>query len=306
MKGIELSRRYYKEYGEPMLKERFAEVFELLCIGLVGEGSECFGFDDITSTDHDFEPAFCIFYPEDLIDSKTVFNLERAYAKLPNEFMGYKRQKISPVGGSRHGVISIGEFYLNKVGKKEGLTTVLEWLKTPSSYLAEATNGEIFFDGLGRFTNIRNNLLNMPYDVALKKAAGHLLLAAQAGQYNFVRCRSHGENGAAVLSADEFVRHATSSILLLLGLHEPYYKWSLKLLRQNKKDLADMLEEVLLLSDLDEKQKRIEETANAIIKFIIANTEIKKGGDYLEEYAYKLNDLISDNSLRTENILFAV
>ena len=98
MKGIEISKAYFEEYGKPMLETDFSEALPYLCVGLVGSGSECFGFDDEVSRDHDFEPGFCIFIPgEDVLDRRTEFLLERAYAKLPKEFMGLKRGLVSPV-----------------------------------------------------------------------------------------------------------------------------------------------------------------------------------------------------------------
>ena len=39
MKGRELAERYYLTYGEPMLREQFADVQPLLAVGLVGSGS---------------------------------------------------------------------------------------------------------------------------------------------------------------------------------------------------------------------------------------------------------------------------
>ena len=60
MKGLELSKRFYETYGAPMLSEKFPELEDKLAIGLVGDGSECFGYDDDISRDHDFEPGFCI------------------------------------------------------------------------------------------------------------------------------------------------------------------------------------------------------------------------------------------------------
>ena len=95
MKGLELSKRFYETYGAPMLSEKFPELEDKLAIGLVGDGSECFGYDDDISRDHDFEPGFCIFVPDD-IDSRTEFRLERAYAKLPKSYEGVDRLKISP------------------------------------------------------------------------------------------------------------------------------------------------------------------------------------------------------------------
>ena len=61
MKGLELSRAYYEEYGKPMIDTQLAQYKPYLAAGLVGEGSECLGFDDELSTDHDFGPAFCLW-----------------------------------------------------------------------------------------------------------------------------------------------------------------------------------------------------------------------------------------------------
>ena len=63
MNGMELSKAFYTEIGEPMLRERFPELLPFLAVGLTGSGSECYGFDDEISQDHDFEPGFCIFVP---------------------------------------------------------------------------------------------------------------------------------------------------------------------------------------------------------------------------------------------------
>ena len=115
MKGLELSRAYFESYGLPMLEEQFSEVMPFLSAGLVGSGSEVLGYDDEISEDHDFEPGFCLLLPrEDIIDRRTAFLLERAYAKLPKEFMGYHRSMIGPVGGARHGVLRMDEFFREK------------------------------------------------------------------------------------------------------------------------------------------------------------------------------------------------
>ena len=43
MKGQELSRRFYEEYGRPMLREQFGAYEDQIAAGIVGEGSDCFG-----------------------------------------------------------------------------------------------------------------------------------------------------------------------------------------------------------------------------------------------------------------------
>ena len=186
MKGLELSRKFYKEFGEPMLKEQFREVMPYIAVGLAGSGSQCYGYDDEISKDHDFEPAFAIFIPDgDVIDSKTEFSLERAYQKLPREFMGYERSLINPVGGGRCGVIKIGDFFESKTGSRDGRLSPYDWLSVPEYSLCEAVNGAVFMDNFGEFTKIRERLSYSPEDIRLKKLAGNVLRMGQSGQYNY-------------------------------------------------------------------------------------------------------------------------
>ena len=153
MKGLELSKAFYEQYGRPMLHEQFADYEELIAVALCGSGSECFGYDDDVSTDHDFEPGFCLFLPgEDVIDRRTAFLLERAYAKLPKEFEGFRRSLMNPVGGNRHGVMRMDDFFLQKVGAADGVLSAEQWLTIPEFYLAEATNGAVFRDDCGAFS----------------------------------------------------------------------------------------------------------------------------------------------------------
>ena len=313
MKGIELSRAFFEEYGKPMLENDFAEILPLLAVGLIGSGSECFGFDDETSTDHDFEPGFCIFLPdEDVIDRKTAFQLERAYAKLPKEFMGYKRAMLAPVGGARHGVLRTSEFFEEKIGSKTGELSAQEWLSVPEQALFEATNGELFFDNLGEVTKIRENLKCFPEDIRLKKLAGNLLIMAQAGQYNFKRCIDHGESAAAQLAVFEFVKSAMQVIFLLNNSYQPYYKWSFRALRALPKLSLDAeIMEFLITSSNDgemaeEKYYSIEGIAADVIDEL-AEQEITSAicGD-LEKHAYSVNDKITDSEIRNMHILAAI
>ena len=314
MKGLELSEKYYNEFGAKMIKEEFAEFEGLIAAGLFGSGSDCYGYDDEVSTDHDFEPGFCLLIPgEDKIDGRTEFKLERAYAKLPKEFLGYKRGFVDAVGGSRYGVKRIAEFFTEKVGSPDGELSVDAWLKIPSFYLAEATNGKIFRDDLGEVTAIREKLLDMPKEILLKKLAGNLLLMAQSGQYNYYRCINHGEYEASALSAVEFVNATLKTIYLLNGKHMPFYKWAFRGL----KDLsfgADIYTDLssLLFGDnreetvADGKLFTIECVAEKIIEEL-KNRDLTSAvcGD-LEKHAYSVNDKISDSYIRNLNIFAGV
>lgn len=313
MKGLELSRKYYEEHGKPMLKEHFSEIEHLIAVGLVGSGSDCYGYDDGISHDHDFEPGFCLFLPDDnLIDEKTFFNLERAYSKLPSEYEGYKRTRVKPVGGSRNGVFRTRDFYNKKIGSPDGELTLEQWFSLPDYALAEATNGEIFKDELGEFTDIRNKLKNLPQDIFLKKLAGNLLIMAQSGQYNYPRILNRGETASAQLSLFEFSNAAMKVYFLLNGKYMPYYKWQFRALRDlpNGEFVADSLEFLISTDNSTENANIKNEIINSVAEEIISilkQREITKATcNDLEKHAYSVNDFISDASLRNAHILSGV
>lgn len=233
MKGIELSRSYYKEYGITMIREQFPDYEARIAVGLVGEGSECFGFDDDISADHDFGPSFCMWLTDD--DYYTIgIKLSDAYEALPKEFMGYSRM-ITAQGGGRIGVHRIGAFYKRFTGLEKAPGTLLEWMYIPEEYLATLTNGEVFRDDLGEFSGIRKLLLGYyPEDIRTKKIADRAAGMAQSGQYNYSRCMRRGETVAARLAVDEFIRNTISMIYLLNRRYKPFYKW----MHRGMEDLA--------------------------------------------------------------------
>lgn len=314
MNGLELARGYYEDYGKPMLEKDFADLLPYLAIGFVGSGSEHYGFDDEVSRDHDFEPGFCIFLPgEETVDRRRAFLLERAYSKLPKEYGGFRRQTLSPVGGNRNGVIRSSEFYQKAVGAPDGKLSTEAWLHIPDYALAEAVNGEVFRDDYGEFTAIRENLLNMPEDVRLKRLAGNLLVMAQAGQYNFPRTLKHGEPEAAQLAVTRFVDAAMKSVFYLHKRYLPYYKWSFRALRslEGGEELAENLSFLLCADGRDEtiaevKCDIIEETASKIIEMLTEQGLTKAVCGDLEKHAYSVNDGIADGGVRNLHILVSI
>ena len=313
MQGLEISRAYFEEFGRPMLEQQFPEQLPFVACGLFGSGSECFGFDDEISRDHDFEPGFCLLLPsEDVVDRRTAFLMERAYAKLPKEFMGLKRPLMAPVGGSRHGVLRLDEVFSDKVGAADGILTVQQWLTVPESSLAEAVNGEIFLDNYGQVSRRREALKHYPEDIRRKKLAGHLLLMAQAGQYNYTRCLRHGETGAAQLAVCEFVKSTMSAVFLLNRVYQPYYKWSFRAMRRLPLLAleAEVLEYLLTTGNdaslAEEKYDVIEGIcADVIDELNLQGLTQANCGD-LEKHAYSVNDGIEDAGIRNLHVLAGV
>ena len=313
MKGLELSRQYYLTYGAPMIHDQFPHLESLIAVGLVGSGSECYGFDDEISQDHDFEPGFCLFLPdEDIIDSRAAFALERAYNKLPKVFMEIARLRQSPVGGSRHGVIRTADFYRDKIGYPHGFTKLYDWFSVPEFSIAEAVNGDVFRDDYGQFCNIRHSLMQIPEDVRRKKLASALLIMAQAGQYNYPRCLSHNESGAAQLAIGEFVNQALRAIFLLNGKFAPFYKWSfraiksLPLLSNRAEGLEFLISSTNDTDTVQTKNNIIQVIAEDMVHILQQQGLSALPHADLEAQAYAVNQTIADSHLRNEHILFAL
>lgn len=313
MKGIELSKEYFEAFGKEVLETEFSAALPLLAVGLVGGGSECLGFDDEVSTDHDFEPGFCIFLPdEETVDRRTAFLLERAYAKLPKEFMGFKRSPLNPVGGNRHGVIRMEDFFLEKVGSRDGRLSLGQWFSVPEQGLLEATSGAVFFDNLGKFSEIRKRLGYFPEDIRLKKLSGHLLLMAQSGQYNYNRCILRGNTAAAQMAVFEFTKSALHTIYLLNRTYMPYYKWSfrglegLPILGDLTGDLEYLISSGNSTDEAEKKTAIIEDICVKIADVLKTQRLTEEDGAEMEQQAYAVNEKITDHAVRTMHILSGV
>lgn len=309
MQGLELARRYFETYGLPLLENEFAAQKDQIAAGLVGRGSECFGYDDEQSKDHDFEAGFC-FWLTDEAEQAFGFPLMRAYNRLPKSFLGVKMQAHSYYGNNRVGVFRISDFYRELIGLPRAPETAEEWLYTPEYALSNATNGAVFYDGAGVFSAVRKTLLDFyPEDVRRKKIAACLCLTAQSGQYNFNRCLAHGEPGAALLARNEFVSAALHLLFLLDKRYMPFYKWQFRAARElsGAGDLPDRLAALLSAPANEKTAEEIERIAAALLDRLAAAKIVQKksGETYLEPYAFAVLDTIENRALRTMHILDA-
>ncbi len=242
-KGLELAEAYYKAYGQEMLRTKFSQVIWQTAVGLAGYGSECLGFDDEVSMDHDYGPSFCVWLPREVYRQYGA-QMQAAYEALPQEFMGCKGRVTEEQGRGRVGVLCLEDFYLGILGRDTVPETDAQWLALPEESLAAATNGKVFEDPLGRFSGIRNGLLQYyPQRVWIRRLVQALAKAAQAGQYNYARAMKRGERIAAELSLAEFIQESMKIVYLLNRKYAPFYKWMHRGLRELAvcSEVGDML-----------------------------------------------------------------
>lgn len=230
VKGLTLARQYFDTYGDQFLAEAGRLDPSLpgrMSIGLVGEGSQCFGYDDDLSCDHDFAPGFCVFVSDG--DFQVCGPaLKSIYDRLPGTFQGFSRENMQ--AEDRLGVMSVSQFYGRLTGMPQ---TNLDWLFLTEASLATAVNGQLWLTGCEEFASVRNRLLHFyPEDVRRKKIAARAAVMSQAGQYNLLRSISRKEELPALFAMSRFAEAAISMVHLLGRRYAPFYKWAFRSLQE--------------------------------------------------------------------------
>ena len=254
IKGLELSKRYFYDIVLPEFEKKLNDILPLCAFGLVGEGSECYGYDDKISQDHDFGPSVCIWLrKDDYLKHKDKIN--EVLKKLPKTYLGFQELKESEWGSDRRGLLNIEDFYFKFLGSSKAPETIADWQKIPETALATVTNGEVFLDNLGEFTKVRKDLLNYyPEPMRQNKIATRLMNISQHGQYNYTRCLKRNDLVAANQCLYLFVDEVIHLVFLLNRRYKIFYKWSNRALL----DLKILGEEIhKLLEDMVFAQNKI-------------------------------------------------
>lgn len=285
MKGLELSRQYYEEFGKDMIHTYFSEYEDKICVGLVGEGSDCMGFDDETSRDHDWGPDFCMWLSDETYEAIGE-ELKKQYNELPLEYKGYQRTK-SEKGIGRRGVLRISDFYKRLVG-----TNVYEEIdfRTVEDYnLMASTNGAVFRDDEGVFTAIRNQIKQgYPEDIRLLKIAEDMAKVCQSGQYNYFRMFDRGDLFTADFMLKDCIVQTMKLWHHIWNVFPPHDKWlheSTKTLPGGE-ELLSILYELRSCMNQDDKNvvNTVRECTEKLASFI--TMELYKRGDISDIETY--------------------
>lgn len=301
--GLELCRRYFEAYGRPMLEKQFADYVDKIAVGLAGEGSDCFGYDDKLSTDHDYGPDFCMWVTEETY-GEIGEDLKQAYAQLPKEFAGYKRM-VSEHGEGRRGVVRIPDFYKRLVGTDKW--EEINWQQVEDSALAAAVNGAVFYDSEGIFTAMRERLKEgYPLPVRFLKIAEAAARFSQSGQYNFMRMAKRGDGLTARLMLADCAKEAMKLQHYIEGNYPPHDKWLRRsmLKTENGRKLSALLEKLYKAADgetrvcgeaackpetmYEQTSRVIEEIAALLVKELYEKSFISDTENYLGAHTKEL------------------
>lgn len=233
---IEQDRRFYEELLAPRIRSDFPEQEGRIAVGVAGEGSDCFGYDDEISRDHDFGVGVSLWLTdEDFASVGTA--LQTAYGEALAEWESRADVHI-PADlnyrlGMRRGVQTIGRFYQNNLGfridhEAPSISDAV-WFRTEEWRFAASVNGEVFRDDLGRFSGIRDIILGYyPDRIWRMRLANALHEYAAAMQANYARCMARRDIVAASYCRTRSIDAAMDILFLIRRRYAPYYKWKFR------------------------------------------------------------------------------
>lgn len=195
LNGIAQSRALYEQTIRPLLGDRPHAA------ALLGDGSEVLGYDDATSTDHDFGPRVQLFLPADAPPLATLPDIYVVETTTAREFFA-ARIGTDPLAGM----------------------SLADWLATPTQILATLTAGAVFHDPNGDLARRRDQLRWYPDDVwRYALAAGWLRVAQEEA---FVgRTGATGDDLGSRLVAGRLARELVRLAFLTERRWAPYPKW---------------------------------------------------------------------------------
>ena len=219
--NLERSREFYETLGKKMIHEKFPQYENRIAVGMVGEGSDCYGFDDEISMDHDYEVGFCMWLTNEDYDAIGE-ELQKEYDQLSSSVDRLKY---------RRGSFRINDFYSQILDSAQNYEKrfSIDYNRVEEFQLAAATNGAVFTDQLGVFTTIREKLLAYyPEQVWRRKLAQSLHEFSQYAQSNYPRMMARGDVLTAQICVGKAVESTMDIIYLLNHRYAPYYKWKKK------------------------------------------------------------------------------
>ncbi|MBX4188079.1 MAG: DUF4037 domain-containing protein, partial [Candidatus Doudnabacteria bacterium] len=237
--GLQLNRGFFEDVVRPLMKKYFPEL--RYSAALTGHGSDVLGYDNESSTDHNWGPRMVLFfrYSDFGLWSPRVDEMLRKC--LPYLYKGFSTNftKEDPNAYLRqvpeyidrgdvnhlfalHSIRGFLKHYLafdrdNEIG-------LYDWLTFPEQNLLEVTAGEVYHDGLHELKRMRERFSYYPRDIwlyALRVQWGKIHLEEQFQ----ARTGDIGDELGSSIAASKMVEKIMKMAFLLERKYAPYIKW---------------------------------------------------------------------------------
>lgn len=294
--GWRLAMDFWESHCKPMIQEQFSGYADRIGAGKFGEGSDCYGFDDAISKDHDYGPGCYLWVAEN--DAPVIReSLQGAYEACLAAYLE-ENGLTSAMPPSRMGVRTPRELFLEYLGTAKRPESPEEWLAIPEERLAEFCNGVVFEDPEGNLQKMRQNLRCYPEKVRNLLLAQRVTEFSQNGQYNYPRMAKRQDFVAASLMKHAAVEAALRIVCLCNERYAPHEKWLYKMAASSSERslgmICDLCQQIVMLpvEAIAETAELFEQMAEQIYRELCLQGFItpKEGADvcYLAQYGAEL------------------
>ena len=242
--GLALARAFWADVVGPLLDRAAPSVPR--AVARLGSGSDVLGLDDEMSRDHDWGLRLQVMVPADhqaRVLAALEEHLPQTYAGLPTRltFTGQSAAVLTV------DVLSVEDLIDSRLGfDPRAAASAADWLSLTGQAVLEVTAGEVFEDGDGQLTALREALAWYPDDIwhyvvecAWQRLDQELPLMQRAGH--------RGDDLGSRVIAARLVDVAVHLGFLLCRRWAPYSKWRGTLFRdlplpaRTTTDLAEVL-----------------------------------------------------------------
>jgi hypothetical protein len=280
MKGLEIARRFFFEWGLPFVQREFPELADRVAAGMMTGGSEVIGADDRYSRDHGWGPQFEIFLiTEDF--KRHGKRLERVMNQAaPKKFLGYGLHHFGRPQDKVE-VSSINAVFLWLFNRKYPPKRARDWfarvkgdrLVDHESRLYFLKHGALFHDALGEFSARKELFSEYPRDVRLKLIANACWDIWSCGEYKFCYRLVYRENPIAVqIALGHFVQNLMRLCFLLNNDFAPYWMWLFHEFKKlpEARYLGPKIRRLTAIDDVEEQKQLIIGVCRYLRKRLVA------------------------------------
>ncbi len=239
--AISLSKAFFEEVVRPAMEKTCPAVLDKAACGRFGWGSECFGMDDAISRDHHWGPRIDLLLPDRVFRDTPDELWEKVSRYFPGEFRGFKLEP-GHVGGAGLAPESMDEFLLRTIGRTTAPESNEDWLGIPEEDILHVINGEVWHDGAGQFSHIRDVLgAYYPDEVWRRRLANWCRYASGMGLYALHRALLRENRAYAHTTLARTLKLSLELAFMLNRRYFPYDKWLYPTFRKLPELAPDML-----------------------------------------------------------------
>lgn len=268
LQSLELNRDYYRDCIAEVVATHCPYIATRHAAALIGWGSEVLGNDDERSKRYGWGPRVVLFLAKEDYGVWRQKLSQTLRAHVPLRFQGHPTRVTDPTLGPPQPLESMEGFLQIPITTCErfielylGVTNIdiqafplsaRDWLLIPEAGLLRLTAGEVYHDGVGEITALREYFGYFPDDVwRYKLAYQWTLLSREIGLIGL--CAYRGDTLSARLAIGRSVERIVGLVFLLNRIFKPgYLKWlhrQFYKLPQLASEIGRDLEETILAKD---------------------------------------------------------